>query len=1312
VATLALSAAGAAAGSSLLPGGLSVFGTAISGATLGAQVGALAGRVVDQALLGAGGRGDIEGPRLDGLRVTASTEGAPIPRVYGAARVGGQVIWAQDFEEVVSTETVGGGKGGMGQGQQQTTYSYYASFAVAVCEGVISGIDRIWADGQELDQVDLDIRVYSGSETQAPDPLISSAYTEGAAPAFRGTAYVVFERMPIGPYGNRIPQLSFEVVRTPGALANGTHATVLIPGTGEFSCATTEVTRTGPDGVQVSENRHTTVAATDLDASVSQMATALPHVEQVSFVVSWFGTDLRAGHCEIKPGVDAPEKATEPMIWSVSGIKRDAAHVISVTNGRANYGGTPSDEAVVQGIRELKARGYDVMITPFVLMDIPEGNTLLDPYTGFGGQPPHPWRGRITVDPAPGRTGTADQTAAARSQVEALVGTAGIADFQIDGDTVRYTGPPEWSLRRQVLHYAHLAVAAGGVGSFLLGSELSALTQVRSSRFAFPFVEALVQLAADVRQVLGPGTKISYAADWSEYFGFQPVDGSGDVLFHLDPLWASPDIDAVAIDLYWPLSDWRLKGTHVDEAVARMPTDLEYLRGKVRGGEGFDWYYASAADRDAQIRTPITDGLGKPWVFRYKDLAGWWTNAHYNRTSGNQSATPTNWVPRSKPIWLTEVGCPALDNGANQPNVFYDPKSSESALPYYSRGVADEFMQRRYIEAFTSVFDPAGPAFDPQANPLSTVYTGRMIEPSRIYLYAWDLRPAPAFPHDRETWSDGANWRFGHWLNGRANALTVAELLELIATDYDLPLLDTSQADGLVHGLVIDRVMSFREAVRGVQLAFFLDFIERGDRIFVRSRAREKPVGRLRPDDLVEVRQGAPLLERSRAQETELPNVAKIGYLARDGSYAAEVAEAQRQTAYSSRVSEAQLGLMMASDQAGAIAENWLHEAWVARSRSEYTVPPSMISLEAGDVITIETADTERTERMAEVRHGIARQVNSVAFERRAYTAVPRPGRIADVAQRSIVGRPRAVYLDLPILRDPDAETDGYLAVYQTPWPGNVGVYRSAGATGFERVATATGGAVVGVTVTELQPGPCWVTDHASVLDVQLYSGTVQSVPDDLLYEGANAAAVVHPDGTIEVFQFKVAELIGARRYRLSGLLRGQLGTEFTMASSLAAGANFVLLNQGLTRLDLESDDLNRVFNWRFGPDGKPFLGPSFATAEHEFRGVGLRPYAPVHLRGVRGGAGIDISWTRRTRVDGDNWEQAEVPLNEEREAYRIEVLSGGQVVRTSDPTAPAWTYPNHLISADFGSFPAAIDIRVAQLSTRFGPGAFADAQV
>ena len=205
-----------------------------------------------------------------------------------------------------------------------------------------------------------------------------------------------------------------------------------------------------------------------------------------------------------------------------------------------------------------------------------------------------------------------------------------------------------------------------------------------------------------MRSILGAGTKIGYAADWSEYFGHHPQDGSGDVFFHLDPLWADDDIDFVGIDNYLPLSDWR-DGTEHADALAGWPTiyDRAYLQAEHRGRRGLSTGTMPATPTArAQIRTPITDGAaGKPWVFRYKDIRGWWSNRTTTGRAGPRRGAPTAWVPRSKPIWFTELGCPAIDRGSNQPNVFVDPKSSESWVPYFSRGWQDSAIQRAYLEA-------------------------------------------------------------------------------------------------------------------------------------------------------------------------------------------------------------------------------------------------------------------------------------------------------------------------------------------------------------------------------------------------------------------------------------------------------------------------------------------------------------------------------------------------------------------------------------------------------------------------------------
>ena len=192
-------------------------------ATVRSALGAAAGSGLDAALLGglAGGR-TVEGPRLSDVAGLSSGEGDPIPRVYGRARIGGTLIWATRPLEVANTtveRSSTGGKGGSGSKTVRTAYAYYANLAVGLCEGEIAYVRRVWADGAELDLSAITWRLHRGGADQAPDPLIVAKEGAERAPAYRGLAYAVFERLVLADYGNRVPQFAFEVVRPVEGLA-------------------------------------------------------------------------------------------------------------------------------------------------------------------------------------------------------------------------------------------------------------------------------------------------------------------------------------------------------------------------------------------------------------------------------------------------------------------------------------------------------------------------------------------------------------------------------------------------------------------------------------------------------------------------------------------------------------------------------------------------------------------------------------------------------------------------------------------------------------------------------------------------------------------------------------------------------------------------------------------------------------------------------------------------------------------------------------------------------------------------------------
>jgi len=200
------------------------------GGAIGGAIGSLIGGALEDDVI-------THGPRLDDRRVQVSTYGASIPYLFGTTRTAGNVIWSEDIEEV-TTETEADGKGG--PSQVTITYSYFGTFAVLLGYGPARGVRRIWADsvlifdGSVLPPAgDVAYTFYGGSEDQLPDPTIEAALGVGNAPAYRGFTYILFNRLALEKFGNRLPSITCEVVADGEWQSVGTAlgpAPVLVPG--------------------------------------------------------------------------------------------------------------------------------------------------------------------------------------------------------------------------------------------------------------------------------------------------------------------------------------------------------------------------------------------------------------------------------------------------------------------------------------------------------------------------------------------------------------------------------------------------------------------------------------------------------------------------------------------------------------------------------------------------------------------------------------------------------------------------------------------------------------------------------------------------------------------------------------------------------------------------------------------------------------------------------------------------------------------------------------------------------------------------
>lgn len=192
-----------------------------------------------------------EGPRLTDLSAQSATYGADIPRVYGSVPIFGNVFWLENNKiKEVATTTSNGGGGGKGGGEESTTttYAYYATFAVGLAKGPVSGIRRIWIGSKlfyDAGATDVATAVasggvrgimniiktggsptavaqatasgfsfYAGTDDQLPDARMQATLGVANTPAYRGLSYLVFYDLPLKDHGNSLAgaQVKVEVM--------------------------------------------------------------------------------------------------------------------------------------------------------------------------------------------------------------------------------------------------------------------------------------------------------------------------------------------------------------------------------------------------------------------------------------------------------------------------------------------------------------------------------------------------------------------------------------------------------------------------------------------------------------------------------------------------------------------------------------------------------------------------------------------------------------------------------------------------------------------------------------------------------------------------------------------------------------------------------------------------------------------------------------------------------------------------------------------------------------------------------------------
>lgn len=543
------------------------------------------------------------------------------------------------------------------------------------------------------------------------------------------------------------------------------------------------------------------------------------------------------------------------------------------------------------------------------------------------------------------------------------------------------------------------------------------------------------------------------------------------------------------------------------------------------------------------------------------------------------------------------------------------------------------------------------------------------------------------------------------------SAATVATVINELCTAADVPYLDAARADYLdLRGYVLSRASTIRASLDPLRAAYFFDASEiEGELQFFPSDGT--PVARVSRDQLGAHQFGTDRpadYEARRTADVELPRQVTVQHLDPVRDYQVNTQRSRRSTVNSEADLTVDLPMVMDASNAKAITEQMLSMAWLRRDRTNVQLPISFLHVEPGQKLVVPLADGR--ERVVRVVRRELRLPGSLVLECEndgsavlSKTAVAASA-LVPTQQVLLPGLTVAHLLDLPILRDTDDAPGFYMAGASSSsgWRGAV-AYRSRDGGGtYESMVALSDGAVIGTTAGTLAPAAPWYADEANSVIVDLLepADTLASVTHAELLNGANVAVIGN-----EIVQFRTATLLGPGQYALSGLLRGRKGTEDAIAGH-AAGDRFVLLTApGIVRPSLETGEFNIPRTYKVASVGTSLADAPPIGFTHSGR-YGM-PYAPAHLKGSRNGAGdLAVTWIRRTRLDAPWADGVDAPLGESTEAYQVDILDGGGVVkRTLSVSTPAATYTAAEQVADFGSAQAAIRVKVQQISSRVGRG-------
>jgi hypothetical protein len=529
--------------------------------------------------------------------------------------------------------------------------------------------------------------------------------------------------------------------------------------------------------------------------------------------------------------------------------------------------------------------------------------------------------------------------------------------------------------------------------------------------------------------------------------------------------------------------------------------------------------------------------------------------------------------------------------------------------------------------------------------------------------------------------------------------------------------LDTTGISDTVRGYRVSSTGSLRACLEPLQSVWPFDVIQSGYKVKFKRRSTSTSVATIADTEL-DARAGGDKagqrLTAVREMNTQLPYRVAMKYLDIDREYDIGEQYAERLNTGSVNQTAVEPPIVLSAQEAARVVEVLLYLYWMERTTLAFALPPTRRDLEPGDIITIPVDGGTMDVRLTDVDHESTGVVRCNARPHNAATYVSTATTDSGVTASSLIGIQGGTnfeLLDIPVIVD-DYSVSGYIVGigrYRNGWTGG-SVYKSIDdGLSYSSAASAALPSAMGQGINALSaPASFGLIDTASALNATIYVEALASVTEAQMLAGANHFAY-GVDGRWEIIAAKTCTLQADGSYTLTNLLRGRFGTE-AYASQHIIGDKLVMLSRA--RLQFIQASINQIGlaalfkSATFGSALDDYPGRAFT-----YRGVNLKPLAPVYLNGSRHPSTNDwsLEWLRRSRIGGEWRDGVDVPLGEAREAYDVEIYSSSAyttIKRTfSGLTTPAASYTSAQQVADFGSNQSTLYVKVYQLSDSIGRG-------